>query len=212
MKLSLSQKWNDRNFSTSDTLYDIHQAAYKIQNIRFFLSAWSWKDIEGNQFTTDPVAIDCGDMVLDFTPDIFIVDSKQFSYTLGTIRQSPIIVSIGGMLGLAEDFSCLDQDHPKLPASLKVSSPLWNSDTEMFETIRLIVQRNLMEEISDTVYMTVDQNFQFDYNLSMARGFDGQFNLTVDYAQWFQDVEINDLSSFHTSLLAHFPGSIFPTP
>ena len=210
--LSLSQKWADRNFSNEDTLYDSQSHAYKIEDLKYFLTSWSWTDTEGTPFTIDSVDATCDEDVLRYTPDIMVIDTRQFVYTFGTMRKAPHAITLHSIMGLAEDFSCLDASDPATPVNLTDNSPLWNSQTGSLETIRLIVQRNLEETKLDTVFIQHQLLFDLGYDLQMANGKDTLFNLTVNYQQWFKDVDVDDLSSFASSIPSNIPGSIIHTP
>lgn len=212
MGLSLSQKWGTRNFANSDTLYDIHGVPYRIQDLRYFLSSWSWTDDQGHDYTVDSVKAECGDMLLAYTPDILVVETRQFTYTLGTIRDSPLMDSASFTLGLTEDFSCLDPDDADTPDAVTASSPLWNPQTQQLETLRLVLQRDLSSEQMDTLFISGRLDTRIKNTLDLSPGLDAQFKLTVDYALWFSDADVQDLATFEASILSHFQGSIFQTP
>lgn len=211
MTLSLTQKWNDENFSNADTLYDVHQQPYIIQDLKYFLSSFSWRDGNGDLYSVDSVDAACNGETLTYTPDILTTDARQFTYTLGTIRLAPLTDSLYLKFGLAEDFSCLDQNDENTPSNLTEQSPFWNKKTATLETMRLILQRDLDSVTFDTVFLTTNVDFCMAYNLQFKRGYPEKFDLTVDYAVWFQDADVGDLSSFEASVLIHLPGSILPT-
>ena len=212
MILSLSQKWQDRNFTNADTLYDQFNQPYKIQDLKYFLSSWTWKDLEGNVYTVDSARTDCGEEVLVYTPDNPVIDTRQFSYTLGTIRNNPEIQSIQFFAGLTEDYSCFDPEDPEAPDHLTSNSPLWNPETSDLAAIRMVLQLDLDTTVYDTVYTELSQVLPMLYSASFIKGEDTQLNLTVDYSLWFSEVNVNDLSSFGQSVQKHLAGSIFPTP
>jgi hypothetical protein len=212
MQLSLTQKWNDDNFANTDTLIDSQSHAYKITDLKYFMTTWSWKDVEGNQFTVDTVEADCNGTPFRYTPDILVIDTRQFLYTLGTIRVAPHITSISATLGLTVDYSCLEEGDVNTPASVTDQSPLWNSQSGKLETIRLILQKDIAVEAYDTLYMDYTLGNTIDYDLEMEKGFDTPLTLTVNYAQWFRDASVSDLSSFETSLRNNIAGSIIRTP
>lgn len=212
MGLSLTQKWGDRNFTNGDTLYDIHGAPYKILDLKYFLSSWVWHDTEGNYITVDSVEASCDEDILGFTTDNLIIDSRQFVYNLGTIRESPLIDSLQFALGLYQDFSCLDTSDTDTPFSLTNQSPLWNAETGKLEMIRLILQLSLDQETTDTIFVTTNDITRLGYILQLKPGTDARFDLTVDYAQWFNDVNVIDINSFGHSIEANFSGSVVRTP
>jgi len=212
MQLSLTQKWDDQNFSNADTLYDSHLQPYIISDLRYYLTTWSWKDEEGSLFTVDSVDGDCNGSLLKYTPDILVIDTRQFVYTLGTIRVAPHLASVSTSLGLTLDYDCLDESDPETPSSVTDQSPLWNAQSGKLETIRLILQRNLAEETFDTLFVDYSLGIDIPYDEELAKGKDTQLMLSVNYAQWFKDVNVSDLPSFETSMLANIPGSITRTP
>lgn len=212
MQLSLTQKWNDENFNNADTLLDPQSQPYIITDLRYFLTTWSWIDDEGNQSTVDSVEVDCNGSKWKYTPDILIIDTRKFLYTLGTIRVAPLLVSVHASLGLTEDYTCLDKTDPKTPAAVTDQSPLWNAQSGKLEAIRLIVRRSLDLETLDTVYVDVHFDTTLVYDYQLENGKDSPLALSVNYAQWFKDVNVMDLSSFETSISNNIAGSIIPTP
>jgi len=212
MQLSLTQKWNDANFSNDTTLYDEQLQPYFITDLRYYLTTWSWIDDEGNQFTVDSVEGDCNGSTLTYTPDILIIDTRKFLYTLGTIRVAPHIVSLHASLGLTEDYSCLDETDPQTPSVVTDQSPLWNTQTGKLETIRLIVQRDTSIESLDTIYIDYQLENTLGYDYQLENGKNTPLTLSVNYAQWFKDVNVDSLSSFETSLRNNIAGSITRTP
>ena len=89
MNLSLTQQWDETNFSNTDTFYDIHDQPYIIHDLKYFLSSWSWQDLEDIVYTIDSLSAACNEGILTYTPDILMGDTRQFSYTLGTIQECP---------------------------------------------------------------------------------------------------------------------------
>jgi hypothetical protein len=212
IQLSLSQKWDDVNFNNDSTFYDTQSQPYFITDLRYYLTTWSWLDNEGNTFTVDSVEGDCSGSTLTYTPDILIIDTRQFLYTLGTIRVAPHIISLNGFLGLTEDYSCLDETDPQTPSAVTDQSPLWNTQIGKLETIRLIVQRDTAIELLDTIFTDYQLENILDYDFQLEKGKDTQLTLSVNYAQWFRDVNVADLSSFETSMRNNISGSIIRTP
>ena len=212
MQLSLTQKWNDDNFANADTLFDSQSQPYRITDLKYFLTTWSWRDGEGNQFTVDTVVGDCNGTPFKFTPDILVIDTRQFLYTLGTMRLAPHLASVNATLGLTVDYSCLDEADENTPPSVTDQSPLWNSQSGKLETIRLILQRDITMEAYDTLYIDYSLGNTIGYDLELEKGIDTPLELSVNYAQWFKDINVSDLSSFETSLRNNIPGSIIRTP
>lgn len=210
--LSLTQKWGNRNFANTDTLYDIHTRPYIIKDLKYFFSTWIWVDDEGTLYTPDSIDALCDSEIFTYTPDNIILDTRQFNYTLGTIRRSPHIDSVFFTFGLSSDFSCLDTEDPKTPPALTEQSPLWNAKTSRLETLRLVVQLDLEAEQFDTLFLSDQIGMGLIYQDQFDKGFDKQFQLTVDYALWFQDADTSDPLSFGTSISAHFTGSLSRTP
>ena len=210
--LTLSQKWGDRNFSNTDTLYDQGGERYQVQDLRYYLTTWSWTDAQGQVFTVDSIDVDCNGSPLRYTPDNIIIDTRKFGYTLGTTRVNPETKTVRYSLGLTRDFSCLDPENPDVPADLTNKSPLWNPATSSLETMRLILKKDLNSELLDTLFIDLGIAHSLDYTLAFQKGSDNQLELTVDYALWFSEVDINNLSSFEASISNHFLQSIFPTP
>ena len=208
ISLSLSQKWNDENFTNEATLYDVNQRPYRIQDLRYFLTTWAWRDTEGIWLSVDSVEADCEGSTLTYTPDNVILDTRKFLYPMGTIRQAPTIDSIRFTLGLTRDFTCLDDENAATPPELTPQSPLWNPASSSLETLRLIVQLTLESEVFDTLYIDTRSDIELAYAFQFRKGFDTQLDLSVNYARWFSSVDIRDLNTFSTSILSNFDGSI----
>lgn len=211
LSLSLTQKWGDRNFANTDTLYDMNGQPYKINSLVYFLSDWTWEDDQDNQFHVDSITVTCNDGNLTYSPDNLPIDLEQFTYTLGMIRQAPIIDSLRFIMGLTQDFSCLDSENPGTPLELSDQSPLWNSQTASLETMRLIIQRDTSVASFDTIFISDEFITTLAYPFEFIPGEDSQFMLTVDYSLWFQDVNTADLASFRQSIISNFTGSISQT-
>jgi len=208
----MSQKWGDENFANTDTLFDMQGQPYQITDLKYFLTSWTWKDPSGEIYTVDSVTAACHSATLTYTPDVLVVDTRKFSYTLGTIRQAPLLESVQFSLGLVGDFSCLGEDNPDIPVDLTDQSPLWNPQTSSLETVRLIVRRSLSSDLVDTIFINTQMEYFIPYNEQIDLGFDFELGLTVNYGQWFQDVDINELSSFRSSILTQLDGSFSRTP
>jgi hypothetical protein len=139
------------------------------------------------------------------------VDTRKFLYTLGTIRQAPLIDSIRFSFGLTQDFTCLDEEDPATPPDLTDQSPLWSPESSSLETLRLVVERTPGSAIYDTLYINHQMNVRLQYGLAMQKGLDTQLGLSVNYALWFSEVDITDLQTFAASILSNFDGSITKT-
>ncbi len=212
LSISLSQKWDGRNFALTDTLEDIHQRPYLITDIRFLLSSWRWTDVANNLFTVDSLQFDCENTSFLYTPDLLLIDPRLFTYTLGTIRTSPVMDSVALSFGLAQDFSCADPADPALPVALQPGSPLRDQATGTLHTMRLILKRNPQEEILDTLFISGGMPLVLSYPFPFARGVNTQWRISVNYAAWFREVDVLNLDSFQPSVLAGLQGSFFPTP
>jgi hypothetical protein len=160
----------------------------------------------------DTIEGDCNGTSFKYTPDILVIDTRQFLYTLGTIRIAPHILSVSATMGLTQDYSCLDETDPKTPPAVTDKSPLWNSTSGKLETIRLIVKLDPAIEKLDTLYVDYTLGNTIGYDFQMAKGIDTPLGLSVNYALWFKDVNVNDLSTFEASLRNNIPGSIIRTP
>lgn len=211
VSLSLTQQWGDRNFATTDTLYDINGHPYKITGLVYFLSDWIWEDGQGIQYNVDNVTVSCADGDLTYFPDNLPIGTEQFNYPLGNIRNSPVIDSLSFFLGLKQDFSCLDSEIPGTPLELTDQSPLWNPQTSSLETVRLIVQLDTAVESFDTIFISDEMRSTLSYPFEFVPGLDAKFTLTVDYSLWFKDVNTADPATFRQSIISNFAGSISPT-
>jgi hypothetical protein len=211
MTITLSQKWNSENFSIEDTLYDLNQNPYQIVDIRYFLSSWTWKGLDNSVYTVDSTEADCAGNKLRYTKDINAIEPRIFIYLLGNYRQAPVIDSVNFHMGLVEDFECLEDTLSSTPDILTPASPLWNPDTEELSTMRLIVNRNIVDSVFDTVFIDLHRFFSIGYPHPFDRGADYSFLVTVNYAMWFQQVNIADLNSFGFSVAQGLDGSFTRT-
>ena len=212
LSISLSQKWDDRTFAVTDTLKDMHQQPYLITDIRFLLSSWRWTDLASNRYTVDSVQFECENESFLYTPDLLLIDPRLFTYTLGTIRTSPQMDSVFLSFGLAQDFSCADPADPDLPVALQAGSPVRDPATGTLHTMRLILKRNPQVEVLDTLFVSGGIPIALAYPFSFDRGINTQWRISVNYADWFRDVDVLNLDSFQPSVLAGLQGSFFPTP
>ena len=212
ISISLSQKWNDRNFSTTDTLVDVQGDMFKIVDLQYYLSSWLWSDVGSQHFTVDSADIACNGGLLRYTPDILVVETRQFVYTLGTMRTSPLIDSVHLVFGLHPSLDCVDASSSSTPAVLSDNVSLWDESLSSRATVRLVLQRDLANEIKDTLYIHTFQNLGLAYDLGLKPGINTTLNLTVNYALWFENADIQDLDSFEASILSGIKGSIFKTP
>ena len=212
ISLSLSQKWNDNNFSLNDTLFDIHNNPYKIADLDYILSSFFWTDHEGVQYTVDSTEILCGTNTIRYTPDIIQVEPQRFAYELDTIRVYPFMNALKFKLGWEPVLDCVDETSEEVPDLFSDDSPLWDSVANARAAIRLVVQRDITTESFDTVYIHTCQEIQIPYELEFILGLDTQLDLTVNYAQWFMHVDTANLGSFTTSIIQNIQGSFIPTP
>ncbi len=200
LSISLSQKWDDRNFSTADSIFDKNGMVYKIRDLKYFLSSWSWQGSDHQEYTVDSAMIACNSSFLMYTPDIILVDSRQYQYTLGTIRQSPAIDSIHLKLGLLTALDCIDGTVEGIPSVFSNSSALWDKLTESRASVRLVLQRDTSMQIFDTIFIHTTQDISLKYDLDIEPGKQTTLGLTVDYAKWFTNADILNLNSFQTSI------------
>jgi hypothetical protein len=212
LSISLSQKWNDRNFTTEDTLYDIHQVPYMVKDLRYYLSSFSWFDAGGAVYTVDTTVIRCGASALPYTSDIIEIESRRFSYNLDTFHVFPIIDSLRFDVGCLDRFDCVDEGDMLTPAVLSGASPLWDSLSMQRASVRIVLQKDLMSQQLDTVYLRLCHKEHISYNASFQPGKNQVMDITVNYALWFEGFDTAELFSLETSLNAGIPGSFTRTP
>ncbi len=210
--ISLSQKWDNENFLVTDTFFDRNLQPFKIADLKYVLSSFVWKDTDDINYTVDSSLIACGAESIGYTRDIIQVDSRQFFYTLDTIRLYPAIQSLDWKLGWKPELECVDGTNNILPVIFSDASPLWNSNLGSRSAIRLVLQRDISTEIKDTIYIHTCQNLFSSYVDTFDLGKSKVLNLTVNYADWFRLVDITDASSVPGSIIAGLPGSFMKTP
>ena len=212
ISLTLTQKWDTTNFRITDTFYDLNQQPFLIHDLRYFLTAWSWTSGTGQVYRVDSVETLCNESPFVFYPDILVIEPQRFSYPIGIIRTAPEIDSISFMLGHAQDLSCLDPENPVTPDAVTSASPLWNPDDAMLHAIRLIVDRNLADTLVDTFYLDVNQTFNIPFPYIMKKGENTSLPVTVNYAEWFRDADVHELTSWLESIMNGLEGSFSQTP
>ena len=212
VSLVLTQKWDTLNFDITDTFFDRNDKPFLIHDLRYFLTAWSWQAASGQTYRVDSIETICISAPFIFYPDIVIIEPQRFSYTLGIIRTNPIIDSIDFMLGLAEDLSCLDPDNTLTPKAVTSDSPLWNPGDSMLHSIRLILNRNPVDSLLDTLYLDLHQTFELPFPYTIQKGKNTSLPLTVNYEPWFREADVDDVGSWLLSIANGLQGSIYQTP
>jgi hypothetical protein len=200
LSISLSQKWGARNFSTADSIFDKNGKVYRIRDLKYFLSSWSWRGSDQHNYTIDSAMISCNGGFLMYTPDIILVDSRQFQYTLGTIRQSPVIDSVHLKLGLLPALDCIDGTSTGIPSVFSTASALWDKQTASRASVRLVLQKDTSMQTFDTIFIHTLLDIDLGYDLNMEAGKQTTLVLTVDYAKWFSDADIMLPNSFQASI------------
>src|SRR5688572_27424406 len=123
--VSLSQKWNDVNFKPDSVTYsDMQGDQYRIIDLRYLLSSFSWLDENNAIYTVDSSDIECGGDLLGYTQDLIIVEPRKFVYTLDTIRLSPSVRNLNFKIGWKPEFVCVDETDETLPAVFSDASTL----------------------------------------------------------------------------------------
>jgi len=212
VSLILSQKWEDRNFSVSDIFYDGSDQPFRIIDLKYFLSSWSWLGIDKLRYTVDSTDFNCNNSIITLTPDHLLIDSRQFNYTLGTYHYSPDLDSLFFMFGLQPGLQCNLDTTSELTTNLSIKSPLWDPSTTTLATLRLILQPDTSDANLDTFYLHDLRVISLDFDQDIKPGFTSSLGLTVDYAQWFSQANIHDTSSIRASILAGLKESIIKTP
>ncbi len=211
MQLILTQKWGDRNFSTTDTLYDAGQRPYRITDLKLLLTSWSWSTQEGEVFTVDSMSMPCEDFTFRYTPDILLVDARQFTYTLGTVQKARQIATNYMYVGTPVEYSCL-LETASAPTQITKSSPLWDPEEAALASIRMVIQPDINADQLDTIYIQDVLLASVELQLDMVKGFDTQLRLTIDYSIWWKDADGTDPASFGISLRQNFDNGVFQTP
>jgi hypothetical protein len=214
VSLSLSQKWNDENFNrdTSVTYPDKDGQHYKIIDLRYLLSSFVWIDENGENYTIDSSEIACNSETIRYTHDLIVVDPKKFVYVLDTFRLSPAIRSLHLKVGWQDELQCVDETGDDVPSEFSDASPLWDTLADSRAAIRIILQRNLSVRQFDTLYLHTCHEIQLPYEFDFVPGKDTQLNITVNYALWFQNADVDDLNSFSSSVVENIAGSFSRTP
>ena len=210
--LSLSPKWNDQNFATQDTLFDINGDSFKIVDLKYILSSISWNGTEGTVYSIDSAEIDCGTNTILYTPDILLINPAKVDYVIDSIRLFPSISSFKMKLGWFPPLECVDETSEDIPFLFSDESAVWDSVRAARAAIRIILQRDINMAVFDTVFVHTCQEIFLPYNLAFQPGMDTRLKASVNHAQWFMDARVDDLSSFETSVESNIEGSFTPIP
>ncbi len=209
--LTLTQQYDGFNFRISDTLYDTNGSPYKIRDMKYILSSWSWTD-DHQRYTVDSVGFTCATGEVVIPSDILLIDTRQFVYTIGSFRLFPEIDSVFLTIGFPQALECVDPFNDSTQVILSNQSALWDSVNMSRAAVRMIVQRDLTMEVFDTLFVHMNEDIGLLYSYQFVPGFDPKIRLTVDYTLWFSDVDITDLTTFITSVRTHAPMSFSRTP
>lgn len=212
LSLVLSQKWGNENFQNTDTLYDINQQPYYILDLKYLLSSFRWIDTDGNVYTVDSAGIKCGNEIITYSPDLLLIDSRQFNYVLDSIKVFPAVQRVLFNMGWDDDVACVDPSSEDIPGILSDESPLWDEDLQQRAAMRVIMQRDTSMEIFDTVFIQTLQPFDINYEELFTIGQPQSIRLSVNYEEWFGGFDVNDLNGLPNVVIAGIPGSITRTP
>lgn len=210
--LSVSPKWNDKNFTTLDTFFDINGASYKIIDLKYILSSFSWNGTEGIVYSIDSAEIDCGPNTTTYTPDIILINPGKVDYILDSIRLFPSISSFKMKLGWSPHLECVDETSENVPVLFSDESAVWDSAQNARAAVRIILQRDISMEVFDTLFVHTCQEILIQYDLALQPGMDTRLKVSVNYAQWFMDALVHDLTSFSPSIEGNIEGSFTPIP
>lgn len=214
VSISLSQKWNEENFNkdTSVTYPDINGQHFKIIDLKYLLSSFAWIDEDEQTYTIDSSDIACNNESVRYTHDLIVVEPKKFVYVLDTFKLSPAVRSLNLKLGWKEELQCVDETSEDIPSEFSNASPLWDTMADSRAAIRIILQRNLNLYQFDTLYIHTCQELSMPYEFNFVPGKDTQLNISVNYAQWFQAADVNNLNSISSSVVENIEGSFTRTP
>lgn len=161
--LTLTQHYEGRNFNINDTLFDIHGMPYRIRDIKYILSDWSWTDEQNNSYTVDSTNFICATGDVYAPSDIVLVDTRQFIYNIGSFRLFPNVDSVFFTFGFPATLDCVDALHDSTAVVLSEESPLYDSLNMSRATVRLIIQRDLTTENFDTVFVHTREELGIPY-------------------------------------------------
>ena len=78
--------------------------------------------------------------------------------------------------------------------------------------MRIILQRNQGVQELDTIFIHTCHPLEIPYDHTFVAGAVTRLDISVNYAQWFSEVDVTDLSSFTNSIISNMPGSFYRTP
>lgn len=212
LSIVISPKWGEDNINLDSIYFDKLGHPFRFHDLRYMLTNFSWSDENQSNYTVDSVEFFCQPSNLKITPDLILVDTRRFEYALGTIRQFPTIDSISFKWGFPSHFDCVNPSADTTIAILSDESPVWDKELQQRAAMRLILQRDLLNETLDTLFIHTCREISLDADGHLQPGFHGKINLTVDYEKWFMDADMTDTTTISASLETHFLESIFPTP
>ena len=211
LSLFLNQKWNDKAFNT-DSVYTDHAGnPFRIHDMRYLLSSFVWSGGEG-AFSAEPAEIDCGNSTVSYSPDLLLIEPKKFLYPIDSTRSHPVISEVQFKTGWNPELSCVDANRTDIPALFTDQSILWDPALSSRAAVFLVVERDTSLDILDTFYIHTCIAHELGYEGEFVPGTNTQFEITVNYASWFQDVLVAEPASFMVSILENIPGSFTRTP
>lgn len=211
LSLFLDQKWNENVFHTDSIYFDQAGNPYHIRDLRYLLSSFVWSGVEGT-FSAAAEEIDCGNIAVPYTPDLLLIEPKKFLYPIDSVRFHPAVSELRFKTGWIPELSCVDGGRTDIPALLSDKSILWDPDLSSRAAIFLVVERDTTLDILDTFYIHSCTEQQIGYEDEFVPGTNTQFNISVNYATWFQDVLVTEPNSFVESILENMPGTFTRTP
>lgn len=189
-----------------DSAYTINGTDFfSIKNIRYLLSDLEFIRADGNSVTVlDTVELTIpnspGDTTYKYRPDNFaVVNANNFqSITIANYRES------GNFVGLRFNVGIIEPDNQAIPTSLISDHPL--SADSLYLGTGLGYVFNQVSFVRDTttdskcelIKISGEPNLQtvsLDTAFTARESFNIRIVLSVDYAKWFEDVDIRNHST-----------------
>lgn len=218
LKLNILPRADTLSLSANPVLYDSEQHPFNISNIRFYISNIRLVRSDGTEASiadtvhlyypvgnlTDTVAV---------LNQFALITTDQFDYTIGTFQQSGSFVKMQCTLGIESPLNLCDATLVASGKALGVQSDvMWDSLGYYFE--KIIVDRDTSSAVNAYEWVIRGQNLLqnitilFPTPIKAKAGYDTVIPLKIDYAKWFDGVNLDDPDNAISKIVSNISNSI----
>lgn len=209
LTLNFNHLYGKENFTLGDSLVNALGQAFRVLDFAFYVSDVQVQQ-EGRWFSVNDsttYALSSGMSLTDYD-DIIAITRNQFSYPIGTLRQSGLFQGLRLSLGLTSPqatavFESLEEDHV-----LRSNADLYDASSTTFRDLAVEM---VVEADTITVALPAGADFApivFSTDKEKARGFDLNYSLQIDYREWFHTLDLSQTDQIATQLQGNLNSSI----